>query len=75
VFASLPNATGLAGDNFHAAAAAVDANDFILYDASSGALYYDADGSGAASSPLQFATLWSSATAHPNLTATDFVVS
>ena len=57
--------------NFHANtdAAAVDANDYIQYDAGSGALYYDADGSGAGAA-VQFATL----IGHPTITAADFIV-
>ena len=42
----------------------------ILYDSDSGKLFYDADGSGHASSPVLFATL----TTHPALTVADFVV-
>lgn len=45
-------------------------NDYILYNTSTGALFYDADGSGTSSTAIQFATL------SPNLamTAQDFVV-
>lgn len=50
--------------------AANDANDFLIYDSSTGALYYDPDGNGT-SAATQFATL----TGHPALTASDFVVS
>jgi Ca2+-binding RTX toxin-like protein len=32
---------------------AADANDFILYNSSAGIVYYDADGSGGGSSPVQ----------------------
>lgn len=42
----------------------------IIYDAHSGALFYDADGSGSAASAVQFATL----TGVPNISDTDFVV-
>jgi Ca2+-binding RTX toxin-like protein len=52
-------------------ASALDANDFLIYNTSAGSLYYDADGSNAGSSPVQFATL----TDHPAITASDFVVS
>lgn len=48
---------------------AVDADDRILYDNATGALYYDSDGSGATAA-IQFATL----TAGPTVLFTDFVV-
>ena len=55
VFAELsPGA--LAPGAFHTGAAAADADDRIVYDADTGALYYDADGSGAGLA-VQFATL------------------
>ncbi len=53
------NATGTAGD----------ANDFIVYNTSTGALFYDSNGNGAGGA-VQFATL----TTKPALTAADFVV-
>jgi Ca2+-binding RTX toxin-like protein len=49
---------------------AADANDYILYNTTSGALLYDADGSGAGVA-TQFATL---TTKPQNVTAADFVV-
>jgi Ca2+-binding RTX toxin-like protein len=51
-----------------AGAQAHDANDFIVYDSSTGALYYDSDGSGA-QLQVQFATL----IGHPTITAGDIV--
>jgi Ca2+-binding RTX toxin-like protein len=48
---------------------ATDANQHILYDSNTGALYYDPDGSGAAAA-IQFATV----TAGTTLTASDFIV-
>jgi Ca2+-binding RTX toxin-like protein len=51
------------------ASSAADANDYIIYDTTSGALYYDANGSGGAG-PIQFAVL----SGAPALTSLDFVV-
>ncbi len=49
---------------------AADADDFVIYNSTTGALYYDADGNGSVSSPIQLATL----TGAPALTASDFMV-
>jgi Ca2+-binding RTX toxin-like protein len=50
---------------------AADANDRIVYNTSTGALYYDSDGSGPAAA-VGFAVVGSST--HPALSAADFVV-
>jgi len=70
VFAGLAGGA-LSADNFVASAggAAVDTDDFILYDTDTGKLYYDADGSGSGVA-VQFATL----TGNPALAADDFIV-
>ncbi|MFM2067860.1 MAG: hypothetical protein RLZZ584_2769 [Pseudomonadota bacterium] len=47
------------------------ADDFVLYDATTGALYYDADGSGLAAGAVQFARIGTALL----LTSADFVVS
>ena len=74
VFKALTAGTVLADEQFHAGAGATsahDADDRIVYDTSSGALYYDADGiNGAAAT--QFAILGTAT--HPTLAASDFVV-
>jgi Ca2+-binding RTX toxin-like protein len=54
---------------FRAGTAALDANDFIVYNRPTGGLYYDSDGNGAATAVL-IATL----STKPVLTASDFVV-
>lgn len=54
---------------FHIGAAAHDASDRIIYNASTGALYYDADGTGAAVQ-VQFAILGATA----SMAATDLIV-
>ncbi|MDD2884353.1 MAG: calcium-binding protein [Dechloromonas sp.] len=63
--------TGLAltASKFQLGSAANDVGDRIIYNQSSGALYYDADGT-ASIAAVQFATL----TAKPLLTAADFLV-
>jgi Ca2+-binding RTX toxin-like protein len=66
--------TGLAAGNlaataFVAGTAALDAADRIIYNAATGALYFDSDGTGAAAQ-LQFATLIPAAT----LSNADFVI-
>ncbi len=54
------------------ATAAHDADDRLIYNTTSGALYYDADGTGTTASAVQIAMIGVSS--HPGLTATDFVV-
>jgi Ca2+-binding RTX toxin-like protein len=73
VFMSLSTTGTLAAGRLRAGAgvtSAADANDFLLYNATTGALYYDADGTGAASAPVQFATLGTGL----SLTASDFFI-
>jgi len=52
---------------------AADADDYLLYNTSTGALYYDADGNGAGAAQ-HVATLWTRAGAHPNLSAEQIFV-
>jgi Ca2+-binding RTX toxin-like protein len=52
------------------ATAAHDLNDRIIYNSTSGRLYYDADGNAASSAPIHFATL----TGAPVVTAADFFI-
>ena len=54
---------------FHTGSVAADASDRIIYDAATGALYFDADGNGAGAQ-IQFATVHSGTT----ITASDFIV-
>jgi serralysin len=59
----------LAAGKFQTGAAAHDANDRIIYDASNGHIYYDADGTGSVAQVL-FAIV----TPHTDLHASDFLV-
>jgi Ca2+-binding RTX toxin-like protein len=56
VFAALGTPGTLAADAFKAGTAATDADDRIIYNAATGALLYDADGTGGVAA-VQFATL------------------
>ncbi|MBL8335356.1 MAG: calcium-binding protein, partial [Rhodoferax sp.] len=73
VFAALGGAGTLAAGKLRAGAGvttAADADDFLLYNSTTGALYYDADANGGAQSPVQFAVLGTGLA----LTNLDFVV-
>jgi Ca2+-binding RTX toxin-like protein len=73
VFTALGNLTPgstLANANFVRGAAAVQIDDFVIYNRATGQVFYDADGSNAAISQVLFATV----TANANLNRTDFVV-
>ena len=72
IFTALAAGT-VAADSFLSGAGlstAADANDFLIYNTTTGALFYDPDGLGA-SAAIQFAML----STHPGLTHADFVVS
>ena len=73
IFTKLTTLGALATANFcaNATGIATDSNDFICYNTTTGALSYDADGSGAGAS-VAFAVLGT--TVHPALTAADFVI-
>lgn len=73
IFTKLTSNGTLNANFFHASAdgSAADSNDYILYNTQTGALYYDADGTGAASA-IEFAVLGS--TTHPTISNADFVV-
>ena len=55
VFTSL--AGGLAAGNLALGAAAVDANDFLIYNSATGQVFYDADGSGAVNTQTLITTV------------------
>ncbi len=69
VFTKLSTTGALGSAFFHAGASAADANDYVVYDRATGALSYDADGSGAGGA-VQIVLLSNK----PLLTAADFVV-
>jgi Ca2+-binding RTX toxin-like protein len=56
------------------AEASVDGDDFLIYDTATGNLYYDADATGTASSPMLFAVLKSYGGVAASLTAADIEV-
>jgi Ca2+-binding RTX toxin-like protein len=69
VFTALTATGALAAGAFWKGSAAHDSNDRIIYNPSTGALFYDADGKGGAAA-IQFATL----STKPPISARDFVV-
>lgn len=71
VFTALTTVGTLSAANFKSSTngTAGDANDYILYNTTSGALLYDADGNGSGAA-VQFATL----TTKPAITASDCMV-
>ena len=78
IFGNIPIGT-LAGIGFHAGAsagamAATTADQHVLYNTSTGALFYDADGNGAGAA-VQFATLTNAINgSHAALTNADFII-
>lgn len=71
VFKKLGAAGALNANMFVVGTAALDANDYIIYDDASGKLYYDADGSGRGAA-VQIALVGTAE--HPELSAADFAV-
>ncbi|WP_291987231.1 calcium-binding protein [Candidatus Accumulibacter sp. ACC007] len=69
IFTALTTTGMLAAESFRRGAVAVDADDYVIYDDVTGALYYDADGNGVAAA-VQFAALIGA----PTLTHADFLV-
>ena len=59
---------------FVTGSAAQDADDRIIYDTTTGALYFDADGNGTGSSAVQFASVLNNGRPIDLLSASDFVV-
>ncbi len=71
LFAAISAPALASGDFFVVGTVAQDASDRIVYDQTTGNLFYDADGIGATAA-LQFATL--GASTHPAITASDFLL-
>ena len=60
----------LHADNIVNGTKSLDSNDYMIYNKTTGALSYDADGNGAGAAK-QFATLWDTPTTHPTLIGVD----
>ncbi len=61
-------------ENLVIGTAALDANDYLVYNSSTGVLSYDADGSGTASAAVAFAKIELNGVPPTDLSATDFIV-
>jgi len=73
IFTSLTAVGVLNASSFVVGTTALDANDYLIYDNGSGALYYDGDGSGSGAA-VQFASVYSAGTTPAALSAAEFVV-
>jgi Ca2+-binding RTX toxin-like protein len=71
IMSNLNSGTKLNPSDFVLSTAVLDASDRIIYDQSNGAIYYDADGSGAVAA-IQIAII--GVETHATLTATDFIL-
>lgn len=75
VFESLENTGGLASTLFRTGAnmtTAADANDYLIYNKTTGGLYYDDDGNGTEAVAVKIAVIGT--ITHPALTAADFMI-
>lgn len=70
VFEQLAGPGTLSAANFRVGASAADADDFIIYNPATGAIFYDPDGAGEGNAQVQFARV----TAGTDLTNADFFV-
>lgn len=73
IFTKLSTTGVLNAANFKVGTAAGDTNDYIIYDNTTGKLYYDADGNGGGAKVL-VANVFSSGTSPASLSAGEFVV-
>lgn len=69
IFATIGLAGTLSGDFFYKGTAAHDDNDHIIYDSTTGIIYYDSDGTGTIAQ-VQIITL----TGTPSIISTDFII-
>jgi serralysin len=76
VFAKFTGETtrGLNSSNFSNTGWARDNSDYITYNATTGALYYDADGNGTGFGRVQFAVVWEDSDSHPALSSANFLI-
>ena len=74
-FSALSPGQAISDANFVKGTAALDANDYLIYNTATGVLSYDADGSGTASAAVAFAKIELNGVPPPDLSATDFLVS
>ena len=73
--ASVTPGQAVPAENFVTGTAALDANDYLVYNNRTGVVSYDADGSGTAAAPVAFAKIELSGIPPADLSATDFIVS
>jgi Ca2+-binding RTX toxin-like protein len=74
-FSALSPGQAISDANFVKGTAALDAEDYLIYDTATGVLSYDADGSGTASAAVAFAKIELNGVPPADLSATDFIIS